>query len=331
MNCPKCQSPVAADANFCEVCGAPLKTPTPAAEAAAHLDDCEGCGAGPDLIQEDGYCARCGLLRRHPERDHFEIEIPPRLGGVSDRGVKHFRNEDFIVGKDAAGVLIGVVCDGVSNSQGPDAASAAAAPVAGEALLARLAEPAADAEAAMKGAILQANAAVLATASGDAEQKDPPSSTIIAAAVIPAGHSVEAVLGWLGDSRAYFIGANSEKQLTTDHSWLEEIVQSGKMTYAAAAKCRGSHAITRTLGGIPAEEGGEPDQPSVIRYPLLEPGWLILCTDGLWNYAPELPVFATLVRRLSTTGSPLELARELVAWAKKQGGKDNVSVIAIAV
>jgi len=63
---------------------------------------------------------------------------------------------------------------------------------------------------------------------------------------------------------------------------------------------------------------------------LIEPGWLLVCSDGLWNYCSAAQDLAAVVSQASTTSpeaaEPLPLARALVAWANAQGGRDNISV-----
>ena len=57
------------------------------------------------------------------------------------------------------------------------------------------------------------------------------------------------------------------------------------------------------------------------------PGWLLVCSDGLWNYASEAPALQQLIADLSGNGpAPLPLAEALVKWANEQGGKDNIGV-----
>ena len=63
---------------------------------------------------------------------------------------------------------------------------------------------------------------------------------------------------------------------------------------------------------------------------LAEPGWLLVCSDGLWNYCSAAEDLAAVVRKTSITApkadEPLALAEELVSWANAQGGQDNISV-----
>lgn len=58
-------------------------------------------------------------------------------------------------------------------------------------------------------------------------------------------------------------------------------------------------------------------------------GWVLVCSDGLWNYASGADELQALVTRLSATvgGDPLALAEAMVRWACDQGGKDNISVV----
>jgi serine/threonine protein phosphatase PrpC len=62
---------------------------------------------------------------------------------------------------------------------------------------------------------------------------------------------------------------------------------------------------------------------------LTEPGWLLVCSDGLWNYCSAAEDLADLLHTNSSTSpaaaEPLALAEALVSWAKAQGGQDNIS------
>ena len=61
---------------------------------------------------------------------------------------------------------------------------------------------------------------------------------------------------------------------------------------------------------------------------LTGPGWLLVCSDGLWNYASEPAHLQDLISRLTGAvgAGPLTLAEALVRWSNEQGGKDNISV-----
>ena len=63
---------------------------------------------------------------------------------------------------------------------------------------------------------------------------------------------------------------------------------------------------------------------------LVEPGWLLVCSDGLWNYCSEAQDLAALLQKTANTSpasaEPLALAGALVDWANAQGGQDNITV-----
>ena len=83
-----------------------------------------------------------------------------------------------------------------------------------------------------------------------------------------------------------------------------------------------AHAITKWLGQDSPDT--VPRTGSVL---LGHPGWVLVCTDGLWNYCSEAARLGELVVTLSEdAASPLELGEALVRWANDQGGRDNVSV-----
>jgi serine/threonine protein phosphatase PrpC len=112
--------------------------------------------------------------------------------------------------------------------------------------------------------------------------------------------------------------------LTLDDSWATELLARG-MPRAEAETAYGAHAITRWLG---------PDSPDIVPRPRRltadGPGWLLLCSDGLWNYCSEPQDLAALVgagtNALGAEAGPLTLAETLVAWANGHGGHDNITV-----
>ena len=107
---------------------------------------CSTDSADPVLAGEDGYCPSCGRRvvadRDHMDRDHMEEDLG-QVAGVSDRGLRHSRNEDamhFAVADTETGpVAVAIVCDGVSSAPRPDEASWSAV-TAGITLLAEGAE-----------------------------------------------------------------------------------------------------------------------------------------------------------------------------------------------
>ena len=318
MICPVCATEIPDDDTFCENCGARLAAPTPPAPGA---EGCS-CGAPADDVDEDGFCSHCGKRVRRPPTDHIEQAISPGFAAVSDRGLRHDCNEDRVaLVQEARGFAL-VVCDGVSSTRDAEVASALASQVLAEALRETLREaqpegrPVPGAEA-MTSAFAQALSALRATVSSGTGD-NVPSTTAVAALVV----GEEITLGWAGDSRAYWIEGDTAIALTRDHSWLTAALAAGEIPEAEAKAAPEAHAITRWLGA-----DADPDTAPEIAYHQARPGGaLLLCTDGLWNYAPEPERLAALVAALSREDpDALAVTRGLAAFANAAGGRDNVT------
>jgi PPM family protein phosphatase len=314
MDCPFCTTSLPEEDLFCEACGKPLQTP---AQAAAPATGCGACGAPPEEIDEDGYCGRCGHLARRPASDHVELILSPDFAGVSDRGLKHQRNEDRFDLRQIGDCYVLVVCDGVSSSTQSELASSSVAQSVAEALEASLRRHSASSpERTVRTAILAAQTKLAATVNDASRSEDPPSTTVVAALV----NGSQATIGWAGDSRAYWIGEGGEtRPLTVDHSWMNDVVLSGAMSLDEAAKSPKAHGITRWLGA----DAGESAQADVQQFPIPGPGNLLLCTDGLWNYAQQPEELGALLH----PSPAIDITRSLIDFANAQGGHDNVTAV----
>ncbi|MBO0684432.1 MAG: serine/threonine-protein phosphatase, partial [Candidatus Dormibacteraeota bacterium] len=253
------------------------------------------------------------------ERDRVEVALST-LAGVSDRGLRRERNEDALAlaSLDGGDARIAVVCDGVSTSTEAAAASESAAKAAHAHLVKAVRAGRTDLTDSMRQAVAAAHEAVRAISDGRAASDDAPASTLVAAVL--RGRDV--TIGWIGDSRAYFVGSTEGWQLTNDDTWAGDQVRLGLMSEAEAAADPRAHALTGWLGG----EQEDAPEPSVSNFELATPGCLLLCTDGLWNYAPGVERLRELVLK-SYAPSPLEMARELTDFARAAGGEDNITVV----
>jgi serine/threonine protein phosphatase PrpC len=300
---------------FCEACGHPLGAPAAVA--------CTACGA--TAISADGYCDQCGL-RQPAGSDHVEAETGT-AAAVSDRGLRHSRNEDAMALADTAGGMAAVVCDGVSSSTRPEDASRVAADT-GAATLAEQLAAGADPEAATRTAVRRAAEAVAALGTGGARpgpegvaepMTDPPSCTYVSA-LTNAG---SVTVGWVGDSRAYWLSAaGGGARLTDDDSWAGQMVTAGVLSAEEAQAHPNAHAITAWLGA----DAGEVE-PHVTTFTPDGPGVVLVCSDGLWNYLPEAGELAAAVP--AAASEPMTAARSLTRLALDAGGRDNITVVVI--
>lgn len=338
--CPGCGAQIAGHEQFCEGCGLPL---VPTAEShdpddldrasaatrrhdRAHVPTTLPCGECGGEIDSDGYCVTCGAKAVNP-RDRFEEAPAEWVAGVCDRGVRHERNEDAMalaVGEDGRAIM--VVCDGVSTSEDSDVASLAGAQAARDLLLIQQSHGlgtyesvGAAAAADLVDAAVAANAAVVANTAPESVNA---ASCTFAAVVV---HPDRLDFAHLGDSRVYWFGADGDHRvLTLDHSVAQARIAMGVPRDEAETGFQ-AHAITRWLG-----RDSEDIIPETGSFEITSPGWVLICSDGLWNYASEADdLWAQLAAALGPDPAdpdPLKVARSLVAWANQQGGRDNITV-----
>jgi PPM family protein phosphatase len=333
--CPSCHEKIELTDRFCESCGTALAVPEEAVGngdlivAQTVFPNCQKCDSTD--LEPDGFCNQCGF-RNPTKRDHFEQVINRDFVAISDRGIKHSQNEDcFAVQQLSDGRSVLVVCDGVSSSSNPGIASQQASQTACRSIQQAL-EAGIEPHQALRDAIAAAQTVVAKLLpSGMGE---PPSTTIVAAIVSPSvspnlessaesSAMTQITLGWLGDSRAYWFAPEGQasQQLTQDHSWCEDMVATGQMSREEAERSLQAHAITRWLG---ADADGEME-PTIAQFDLALPGRLLLCSDGLWNYASDVLQLQKSLDQPDGTDL-ITIARKGVEFALRCGGQDNITI-----
>lgn len=290
---------------------------------------CLACGAA---VADDGFCTVCGHKAR-TRRDHWTETHGERVGAVCDKGIKHARNEDAMAtGIGTSGVIAVVVCDGVTTAPESDRASLAASVAARDVLLANppvdgsLAQRLSAWEPVLVAACRVANAEAVAVARMLGDPPEPPSCTFVASVV--DGDLI--ATAWCGDSRAYYLtdpgagpaSTSPGEQLSIDHSLGTEMIRNG-MTREQAEADPTCHTITRWLGADSVDP-----TPEYRVMQVTAPGWLLVCSDGLWNYASDVEDLVALVARAQADGAttPTAIAESLAAFANAQGGHDNITV-----
>ena len=328
--CFSCGDPVEPDDKFCESCGQRLgvrRTPKggPTVESLA----CTGCGG--TTFDADGFCADCGRERPSP-RDRMEADLGA-VAGISDKGQRRARNEDsmaFGVTKNAAGqpVVVAVVCDGVATSDRADNASQLAVDEATDVLLDAVVAGT-DAETATKSAVARAIRVVSAIADPTVPGTAP-SCTYVSAVIGPASVTV----GWVGDSRIYWLADSTDAddsadhsdgsdQLTIDDTVATELVAEG-MPEAEALAVHQAHALSRWIGA----DAGE-IEPRVATIEPTSPGAVLLCSDGLWNYLPEPAALRDALPGAPSETPLIPAAAELTRLALELGGHDNITTVLV--
>ena len=126
------------------------------------------------------------------------------------------------------------------------------------------------------------------------------------------------VFGHVGDSRAYRVRDGVLEQITTDHSLVAELVESGVLTPEEAERHPQRSAITRALGTEPEVE------PDVFTIEVAPGDLFLLCSDGLSDMLSEEQIAAAIER---AGGDPTAAGEELVRNANAEGGDDNITVL----
>ena len=266
------------------------------------------------------------MINVPPTPDHAEVDLRS-AAGVTDRGLRHHRNEDAMaLGAEQTPdglVVVAVVCDGVSSSPRPAEASYAAAQAALPVLLEAV-RTGGDLAEASRAAVVAGRKSV----AGLGEPENERSATTFLSVV--AARS-DVTLCWLGDSRAYWLApAESDSvQLTHDDSVAGGMIEAGLASEETAMALPHAHVLTRWLGAEAADLDGDPVRaPHVELYSPPGTGVLLVCSDGLWNYLPEAAELARLALPRALT-DPLGAANDMVGFAVDAGGADNITAILI--
>ena len=126
----------------------------------------------------------------------------------------------------------------------------------------------------------------------------------------------------IGDSRLYRLRGEQFEQVTRDHSFLQEQIDSGLITKEQARHAQGKNLVLRALGIDPQVE------PEIHDYEVAVGDVYLLCSDGLNDMVEDVELGETL----QALSANLELcATQLIQMANDNGGRDNVSVILVKV
>jgi protein phosphatase len=225
----------------------------------------------------------------------------------SDVGLLRSSNQDSAY----AGPHLLVVADGMGGAAGGDIASSIA--VATLAGLDAEVVGADEAIEALKDALASAHADIVARAQNDPELSGLGTTVT---AILRAGNAV--AMAHVGDSRAYLLRDGTLDQLTTDHSFVQHLVDTGRISAAEAENHPKRSMLLRVLGDIDA------DIPIDISAREAHAGdRFLLCTDGLSSVVSR----STLAKVMAAVPDPGGCADELVALALAAGAPDNVTCI----
>ncbi|CAN5799178.1 Stp1/IreP family PP2C-type Ser/Thr phosphatase [soil metagenome] len=134
-------------------------------------------------------------------------------------------------------------------------------------------------------------------------------------------HAGRCHVGHIGDSRLYRFRADSLEQVTTDHTWVQQEVETGRLAASAARNHPLSHILTRVLSD---------DLTPILDIASIDilPGdVLLLCTDGLYNMLTDDVIAGALREPVSLEGQ----VQQLIDAANSAGGSDNITLLLVSV
>ena len=244
---------------------------------------------------------------------------------ASHIGLRHETNQDAAaLGIDGSGHhIVLVVADGVSSTEGAEECARVASHTARDYLTATMDQglPINDDDTVtlFERTFQKAHEAVV-SGSG------PIGACTLAAAV--ATHD-RIVVGNIGDTRTYWFPDDGDPvRLSIDDSMAQAQMDLG-LSREEAERGMGAHAITKWIGASATDVA-----PRVMAYQPQQSGWLLVCSDGLWNHVPDAGDFARLMADLVSKAhtddhghaSPAGVADGLIAYANNCGGHDNITV-----
>jgi len=235
------------------------------------------------------------------------------IGASTDTGNLRGQNEDAHIAEQN----LFAVADGMGGHNAGEVASAMAI----EHLRSVALNGVASAEA-FAQVVRDLNSAIYASATATTDQRGM-GTTLTAAALLTPAENIDQpsqiVIANVGDSRTYLLRAGELRQLSVDHSYVQELVTEGLLTVDEARTHPRRNIVTRALG-IDA-------QVSVDTWtmPMFDGDRFMLCSDGLVDEVP-LDEITELMQERS---APQNVAERLVAAAKRHGGRDNITVIII--
>lgn len=249
--------------------------------------------------------------------------------GMTHPGLIRAVNEDTFgicgIGDEA---YLYTVCDGIGGCAGGREASALALSTFTDCMRLHLGEkecrkiddmPLAHIKRVMRACAVEASRRVRAAAVADPSLTDM-GSTLVTALVTPSRVYVLNV----GDSRLYTVSQSGIEKITRDHSYIQYLIDVGRVDPAHVAELNIRNYITQAIGAYNHVDG---DFCALDRATLDQGTYLLLCSDGLYSTVKEEQMQSIL----KTEKSPAEKAEELIAAACCGGGEDNITAVIVSL
>lgn len=224
-------------------------------------------------------------------------------------------NQDYVdVFTNQAGQHLALIADGIGGHQGGDVASAMAVSHLGHDFELTEWATTREARAWISQQITSENRSIIEKSNQFADLNGM-GTTLVAAVYFTS----EVVIASIGDSRAYLFRDGQLRQLTEDHSLVNELVKRGEISRQAARHHPQKNVIIRSLG-ISRDANFD-----LNTYPLVLEDQLLLCTDGLTNMVDDQQITSVL----ASHQTPTQKCDQLIDLANAAGGLDNITVLIV--
>ena len=236
--------------------------------------------------------------------------------GATDTGRMRQQNQDaFICRRVGENAGYAIVCDGMGGEQAGDVASTTACQLIEKFFHRDVNETMSEAaaKAVIFSAISAANAKVYSMAKENPDYHGMGTTLVLAVVVGECMHIVN-----IGDSRIYMVEKKTAKQLTRDHTLVQNMVDRGEISKEEAVHHPKKHYITHAIGV------GDTLDIDYQMYELKKESVVLLCTDGLSNYL-TLEKLPEMLKHCIQNGG----IQELIDYANDKGGSDNITAVVL--
>lgn len=275
------------------------------------------------------------LFVRKPvtEPPSVPMEEPSEVGGLSiavgaltDRGRVRDHNEDALFTlnavlsqeEDLVPMCFYIVADGMGGHEGGEEASSLAVRIVANWVLDKIYRPflTEAGQSSNRQPINQVLTEAVVVANGKVHERCPEGGTTLTCALILG---TNAFLAHVGDSRAYLVSRSTIRQLTTDHSLVNRLIELGQITPEEAKTHPQKNVLYRALG-----RAGNLEVDTYLQS-LPDNSAVLLCSDGLWGMVTETEMLSII----DTAPSPQVACTRLVSRANENGGEDNITAVLI--
>ncbi len=310
---------------FCLDCGADLNEPVYATLVEKVPSTPDSFDLSFTVGNREYYLTLDQIERVEQEQINELLPLKITWGWATDKGITRDHNEDYVEGHlytDSAGASLGlfIVADGLGGQDSGEVASKLTTTTIWKSMRQAVWEPLLagqtldneQLEKSLSESVIAANDAVLS----ERTEAGSSMSTTVTMALIS---NSRAFVANVGDSRTYLWNASGLRQISHDHSLVQQLIDAKQISREDAYSHPQRNLIYQSIGD------GPNIKPDTFEQILQDGDRLILCSDGLWEMVRD----DGIERIMLTEMDPTRAANELIRLANLAGGEDNISVIVV--